>query len=363
MRGIRQGVVEETGLNANPIWIVYLRVKGHPHPRGPTAGVFVSALFPVIEVCPPMSPEEIAEARARRYNATVVARRRIHSDLMVLRVKPDFVRPHHTPGQYCTLGLGYWEPRVEACQTESLKPEEISKVVRRAYSISCSVEGDDPGTLYNLDETAWLEFYIVLVRENLDGRVPALTPRLFALGEGDRLQLGERITGHYTLDSVKEGDSVVFLATGTGEAPHNYMLWDLLRRNHTGQILSACCVRYARDLGYHPTHVRLMERFPNYKYLALTTRESTTTRKVYIQDLIESGELEEQLGASLDPAKTHVFLCGNPKMIGVPTRDKESGTTTYPEPVGVIEILEKRGLRADHSATRFKGNIHFEEYW
>ena len=59
--------------------------------------------------------------------------------------------------------------------------------------------------------------------------MPALTPRLFALKEGDRIQLGERITGHYTLDLVKEGDAVVFLATGTGEAPHNYMLWELLR--------------------------------------------------------------------------------------------------------------------------------------
>ena len=42
---------------------------------------------------------------------------------------------------------------------------------------------------------------------------------------------------------------MLFLATGTGEAPHNYMLWELLRRGHTGRILSACCVRYRRDLG------------------------------------------------------------------------------------------------------------------
>ena len=111
------------------------------------------------------------------------------------------------------------------------------------------------------------------------------------------------------------------------------MLWELLRRGHTGQILSACCVRYARDLGYLATHDRLMGRYPNYKYLPLTTREATAdSKKVYIQDLITSGELEEHLGAPLDPARTHVFLCGNPKMIGVPVATRTTGAVTYPQP-------------------------------
>lgn len=309
-----------------------------------------------------MSPEDIAELRQRRYNGTVVYLRKLHSDLMVLRVKPDFPRPPHKPGQYCSLGLGNWEARADGCQVETLSPDDLSKVVRRAYSISCSVYAE-PGQLLDVAATDYLEFYIVLVRENADGRVPALTPRLFALKEGDRINIGEKITGMYTLDPVKPGDTVIFLGTGTGEAPHNYMLWELLRRGHTGKVLSATCVRYARDLGYLDTHRRLMEQFPNYKYLQLTTREATVTKKVYIQDVIGGGELEEQLGITLDPAKTHVFLCGNPKMIGVPLRDKETGTKTYPEPTGVIEILEKRGFQADVSAIKFKGNIHFEEYW
>jgi ferredoxin--NADP+ reductase len=87
------------------------------------------------------------------------------------------------------------------------------------------------------------------------------------------------------------------------------------------------------------------------------------TRKVYIQDLIESRELDDHAGVKLDPATTHVFLCGNPKMIGVPVRDKETGAATYPQPKGVIEVLEARGFRADVSSQKFRGNIHFEEYW
>jgi ferredoxin/flavodoxin---NADP+ reductase len=309
-----------------------------------------------------MTPEEVADLRARRYNGTVVYLHKTHSDLMIMRVKPDFPRPVHQPGQYGTLGLGYWEPRVEGCQIESLKLDEVTKVVRRAYSLSCPVEGEGGG-LYDDSITDWLEFYIVLVRENLDGRVPALTPRLFALKEGDRIQIGEKLAGHYTLEPVKPGDTVIFLGTGTGEAPHNYMLWELLRKEHSGKILSACCVRYSRDLGYLETHRRLMQRYPNYKYLALTTREAGLTRKVYIQDLITSGELEEHVGVRLDPATTHVFLCGNPKMIGVPVRDKATGAVSYPQPPGVIEILEARGFQADVAAMKTKGNIHFEEYW
>lgn len=309
-----------------------------------------------------MTPPEIDELRQKRYNGTVAYLKKTHSDLLVMRVKPDFARPPHKPGQYCSLGLGYWETRVEGCQAETLTPDEQKKIVRRAYSISNSIL-DDSGKLIDVAATDYLEFYIVLVRENADGRVPALTPRLFALREGDRINIGEKITGAYTLDCVQPDDNVIFLGTGTGEAPHNYMAWDLLRRGHKGKILSACCVRYSRDLGYLETHRLLMDRYPNYKYLPLTTREASVLKKVYIQDLISCGEMEEQLGDRLDPARTHVFLCGNPKMIGVPVRDKATGEKTYPQPTGVIEILERCGFQADVSSIKFKGNIHFEEYW
>jgi ferredoxin--NADP+ reductase len=309
-----------------------------------------------------MTPEQIAALRRQRYNATVVRMHKSHSDLMIVRVRPDFPRPAHEPGQYATLGLGYWEPRYPGCQPETLPPGGEEKLVRRAYSISCSVLDHD-NHLLDVASTDWLEFYIVLVRETEDKpEAPGLTPRLFLLKEGDRLHLGEKITGHYTLSPVQPGDTVLFLATGTGEAPHNYMLWELLRGGHTGRILSACCVRYRRDLAYLPTQEELMRRYPQYTFLSLTTREAdTVTHKVYVQDLITSGQLEDYLGQPLDPANTHVFLCGNPKMIGIPIKDRETGERVYPTPLGAIEVLERRGFQMDQP--RKKGNIHFEQYW
>jgi ferredoxin--NADP+ reductase len=310
-----------------------------------------------------MTAEDFAELRQRSYNATVVRLLKPNPDLMVMRVRPDYTLPAHKPGQYSTLGMGYWEPRHEGCQPETILDKDLGKVVKRAYSISCSVL-DDGGNLLDRTNADWLEFYIVLVRDSDKEKPPALTPRLFLLGEGDRLFLGEKIAGHFTLDPVKPGDIVLFLATGTGEAPHNYMLWDLLRRGHQGRVLSACCVRYRRDLGYLPIQEELMRRYPNYTYLSLTTREADTIgRKVYIQDLITSGQLEEQLGQALDPDRTHVFLCGNPAMIGVPTKDPESGRWVYPEPLGAVEVLERRGFQVDRPQAKIKGNIHFEEYW
>jgi ferredoxin/flavodoxin---NADP+ reductase len=310
-----------------------------------------------------MEPATAAELRRKWYNGTVAWLRKTHSDLMIVRVRPDFPRPPHKPGQYATLGLGNWEPRFPGCQEETLPPADEMKLTRRAYSISCSILGDG-GELEDIERTDWLEFYVVLVRDSEREKPPALTPRLFMLREGDRLFLGEKITGHFTLDPVKPDDAVVFLATGTGEAPHNYMTWQLLRGGHRGRILSACCVRYRRDLAYLTIHEELMSRYPNYAFLALTTREADTVQhKVYIQDLVTSGQLEECLGRPLDPTRTHVYLCGNPKMIGVPTKDRETGQRIFPQPVGVIEILERRGFQVDQPQNKIKGNIHFEEYW
>lgn len=309
-----------------------------------------------------MTPEQVAELRKKHYNATVVSLQKVHPDLMIIRVRPDAGRQPHQPGQYTSLGLGYWEPRHPGCQEEALKPGDDAKLIRRAYSIGCSIL-DDKHQLLDIERTDWLEFYIVLVRQSEKPQAPGLTPRLFMLRDGDRLNVVDKITGHYTLESVKPGDTVLFLSTGTGEAPHNYMTWELLRRGHTGRVLGACCVRYRRDLAYLPIHEELMRRYPHYTYLSLTTREAETVQqKVYIQDLLTSGQMEERLGQPLDPARTHVFLCGNPKMIGVPVKDRDSGQRTYPQPLGVIEILEKRGFQADQGSKQ-RGNIHFEEYW
>jgi ferredoxin--NADP+ reductase len=309
-----------------------------------------------------MTSAQIEQLRQRHYNATVTHLHRVHPELLTMRVRPDKPLATHKPGQYSTLGMGYWEPRAPDCQEEQLKPGDDEKLVRRAYSISCSIIDFDG--LLDRNGANWLEFYIVLVKNSGSERPPALTPRLFLLEEGARLFLGEKITGNYTLDPVRPDDTVVFLATGTGEAPHNYMTWELLRSGHRGRIVSACCVRYKNDLAYLATHEALMRRYSNYLYIALTTREKANAgQKVYIQDMVSSGQLEERMGAALDPARTHVHLCGNPKMIGMPAVDRATGQMTFPRPEGAVEVLLRRGFAIDQPHLKKKGNVHVEEYW
>src|SRR4051794_18377457 len=90
-----------------------------------------------------MTPDELARLREEKYNATVVRLDRLHSDLVVMRVRPDKPRPAHKAGQYTVLGLGYWEPRHPGCQAEELDSLLLPRLARRSYSISCSVLDDE----------------------------------------------------------------------------------------------------------------------------------------------------------------------------------------------------------------------------
>ena len=81
--------------------------------------------------------------------------------------------------------------------------------------------------------------------------------------------------------------------------------------------------------------------------------------KMRLQEFITSGKLAEALERPLDPHTCHVFLCGNPAMVGIPK--DEQGQRVYPQPTGVIELLERIGFLADRPEQ--PGNIHFEKYW
>ncbi|MDH3261872.1 MAG: hypothetical protein OEM84_13030 [Acidimicrobiia bacterium] len=123
-------------------------------------------------------------------------------------------------------------------------------------------------------------------------------------------------------------------------------------------MVSAVSVRRWADLAYIDKQRQLEARYHNYRYLPVPTREPDVPKR-YIQDLITEQVLASQLGIDLDPATTQVFLCGNPKMIGLP--EEYDGVERFPDPVGAVELLTKRGFTLDRR--RAPGNIHYEEYW
>lgn len=298
----------------------------------------------------------IEELRAEHYNATITYFEPTHSDLWVLRIEPDHGETNYLPGQYATLGLGYWEHRLDDAIDPKLD-ERWDKLIRRSYSISSRMF-DEHGYLVDEGSLGELEFYIVLVPPTPDN-VPGLTPRLALKRPGDRIYLGPKVTGRYTLADVTDPMStVVFLSTGTGEAPHNAMAIELLRRGHIGPIIAGVTTRRWADLGYVEQHRTLAERYPNYHYIPLPTREPDVPKR-YLQTLITDDVFRIELDVELDPERTHVFLCGNPAMIGLP--ETIGGEQRWPETVGVVQLLVERGFEI-HTRNQ-PGNIHFEEYW
>ncbi|HEU4895865.1 MAG TPA: hypothetical protein VFT85_08515 [Acidimicrobiia bacterium] len=296
------------------------------------------------------------ELAATHYNATITSFDTAHNELWRIKLLPDREAIAHQAGQYCSIGLGYWEPRADDAVDPGLEKRR-DKLIRRSYSISSPIF-DRNGYLVDGAAAAEIELYIVWVQP--DGtRVPALTPRLALKNAGDRLYLGPKVAGRYTVERVSDPTSaVVFVATGTGEAPHNAMLVDLLRKGHHGPIVSVISVRYLSDLAYLEEHRELERRYPNYRYLAVPTREEGHPKR-YAQDLLEDGSIEELLGRPLDPASSHVFLCGNPGMIGLP--ETVDGELIFPEPTGMAQLLHERGFTLDQHNS--PGNLHYEEYW
>jgi len=302
--------------------------------------------------------------RATNYNATLLERIDINHDLVRIRVRPDAGLKPFEPGQYVALGLGNWEPRIQPSQEEILDEKRLQKVVRRAYSISCSMLGRD-GSLLSCSDVDYLEFYITLVRHGaeLTSKAPALTPRLFLLSPGDRLIAESKITGHYKLTGIQPDDTVLFLSTGTGEAPHNAMAAHLLKTNHRGKIINATTVRSRADLGYTSEHSRLMERFQHYRYIPMSTRDPENldplhpqyVGKQYLQELYVSGRLAEIADDPLSPSNTHVFLCGNPAMIGI----AKAGEPELAK-LGMLPLLAKAGFTNENPGP---GHVRFEKYW
>ena len=106
-----------------------------------------------------------------------------------------------------------------------------------------------------------------------------------------------------------------------------------------------------------------MRRYPHYTYLSLTTREAGRGA----QGLHSGSDNERPAGNEPGPAARPGADARLP--VRQPEDDRRAGEgprdrgRVYPQPPGVIEMLEERGFQADQANIKFKGNIHFEEYW
>jgi ferredoxin--NADP+ reductase len=230
------------------------------------------------------------------------------------------------------LGLLRDAPRIPEAQPEDNGAEPGGDpMIRRAYSIASGST-----------QQAYLEFYVSIVSSG------ALTPRLFALKVGDRLYVGEKAKGLFTLDRVPEQSNILLVGTGTGLAPYVSMLRSEVLANRERRIAVLHGASFSWDLGYRRELESLSRYNDHFNYLPMVSRpqvdrdwQGLTGR---IPPFLDSTELERLCGFSLEPGPSHTLLCGNPAMI-------EDATVR----------LEARGYRQKRPGE--PGNLHMEKYW
>ena len=303
---------------------------------------------------------------AVEYNATVSSRVEVAPGLIILRVAPDKLPFEFKAGQYVVLGLKPSEPRIYEAEAEAAgvvavgaveaagvaapvagTPEsqkavaaqatasaraaaDPDRMIRRAYSIASESRADE-----------YLEFYLTVVMSG------ELTPRLFNLKIRDRLYVGPKAVGVFTLDKAP-GKHILMIGTGTGLAPYMSMLRSELDCNGSRKFVIVHGARFSWDLGYRTELTGLARHCNNFHYMPVITRpqEDVTWRgrSGYLQNLVASGAIEEETGLPLTPDNFDVFLCGNPGMIET-----------------VIAWAESRGFIRDKGHDI--GTLHTEEYW
>lgn len=265
------------------------------------------------------------------YNATVVARTDYTAGLRTYYIQPDQTFEPYQAGQYVTLGLESAVPRSGDTIPETRPPQD-GKMVLRAYSIASAGF-----------ETEVLQFYVAHVPGG------SLTPRLWSLEPGDRIQLGRRIIGNFTMENALTR-TLVMVGTGTGIAPFLAMVRQhaVVRPDLKFVLLQGATRR--SELGYLSELRALSRALPNFIYLPAISRPhldplwkgQTGRLTVYFQD---GGELLlEQADVSIDPTESDIYLCGSPGMV----RD----ISAMAEPLGY-----RKWTKTDPAA------LHVEEYW
>ena len=308
---------------------------------------------------------------APEYNATVAGRIEVAPGLVTLRVAPDKLPFEFTSGQYVVLGLKATEPRIEEADADGpsvvageepgATPESESAVDAQAAAVALAAA--DPNRMIRrayciVSESRaeeYLEFYVTLVMSG------ELTPRLLNLNTGDRLYVGPKAVGIFTLARAT-GKHILMVGTGTGLAPYMSMLRAELAMRIDGRLGVRALVqcngsrhfvmvhgaRYSWDLGYRTELTGLARHCGNFHYLPVITRpqEDATWRgrSGYLQNVIASRVIEQETGLAVTPENFDIFLCGNPGMIET-----------------VIGWAEARGFT--RSRGRNVGTLHVEEYW
>lgn len=106
------------------------------------------------------------------------------------------------------------------------------------------------------------------------------------------------------------------IATGTGTTPCVGFLRSQVAERPQSRMVVVRGASHQRDLGYCAELSFLRDSFPNFYYLPTLTDANAAWNgyRMWIEEMPASGETWRKRGIALCPKRTHVYLCGNPKM-------------------------------------------------
>jgi ferredoxin-NADP reductase len=157
-----------------------------------------------------------------------------------------------------------------------------------------------------------------------------LTPELFSLRPGDRLEVGDQAKGSFVLDT--SGQTHLMVATVTGLAPMRSMLRDALHRGSTDRFIVLHGASYAHELPYHDEMVALAAADQRVEYVPTVSRPTEATNAGWSGRSGRVDPLAAEVAATLDRATTRVYACGNTGMVkNVSSQLKALGFTVHSE--------------------------------
>ncbi|MFG0328465.1 MAG: FAD-binding oxidoreductase [Phycisphaerales bacterium] len=251
-------------------------------------------------------------------NGRVSSRRDLTDRYAIFGVRPASGRiAPFEPGQFLTVGV----------------PARNGETIERPISIASSPA--------NASE------YELLMRRVVDG---SFSRAAWALKPGDRVQLGGRPQGSFTLVETPHDRHLIMVASGAGLAPYMSMLRAYRGQQRWSRFILIHAVERTNELAYRKELETIAHDDETVDYLPLHGMNAEGSDWSEINEVLralldDAGDTDGRtLGSPLDPDRVVSFLCGSPDMIDAVR-------------AGIADRLEIAGVQ--NPETR----IHFERYW